>query len=238
MKNLSIIILLAFTALLSSCGKKSEQNETLLSAKDFAEKIQKTPDATILDVRTPEEFENGHLNNAQNIDWNGDDFSGKVKAFDKSKPVFVYCLSGGRSASAANQLRSEGFKQVYELDGGILAWRNDNLPESNNGNAPTSTLSDKAFQDTLNKNQVVLVDVYAEWCGPCKKMKPIIDEITKEQAGKVTIIRIDADLNPELCQNLNVEALPTLLLYKNKNLVWSNVGFMDKPEILEALNKQ
>ena len=101
-----------------------------------------------------------------------------------------------------------------------------------------STLSDKAFKDTLNTHKVVLVDVYADWCGPCKKMKPLIDEITKEQAGKVTVIRIDADQNPELCQNLNVEALPTLLLYKNKNLVWSNVGFMDKPEILEALNKQ
>jgi thioredoxin len=238
MKNISIIILLAFTALLSSCGKKTEQNDTLLSAKDFAEKIQKTPDAIILDVRTPEEFENGHLNKAQNIDLNGDDFSEKVKAIDKSKPVFVYCLSGGRSASAAAQLRSEGFKQVYELDGGIMAWRNDNLPESNNGNVQPSGLSDKAFQDTLNAHQVVLVDVYADWCGPCKKMKPFIDEITKEQAGKVTIIRIDADQNPELCQNLNVESLPTLLLYKNKNLVWSNVGFMDKPEILEALNKQ
>ena len=100
-----------------------------------------------------------------------------------------------------------------------------------------STLSDKAFQDTLNTHKVVLVDVYADWCGPCKKMKPLIDEITKEQAGKVTVIRIDADQNPELCQNLKVEALPTLLLYKNKNLVWSNVGLMDKAGIIEALNK-
>jgi thioredoxin 1 len=237
MKDLSIITLLAFTFLLGGCDKKSEQNSTF-SAKDFAEKIQNTYNATIIDVRTPEEFENGHLINAQNIDWNGDDFSAKVNAFDKTKPVFVYCLSGGRSASAANQMRSEGFKEVYELDGGIMAWRNDNLPESNSNKATSFALTDKAFQDTLNTHKVVLVDVYADWCGPCKKMKPFIDEITKEQAGKVTVIRIDADQNPELCQNLNIEALPTLLLYKNKSLVWSNVGFMDKAGISKALSNK
>lgn len=99
-----------------------------LSAIEFSEKINALPSATIIDVRTPEEFAEGHLQNAKNYNWNGADFEKQTKTLDKSKPVFVYCLSGGRSSSAANKMRSDGFKKVFELRGGISKWRAENLP--------------------------------------------------------------------------------------------------------------
>ena len=95
---------------------------------EFAEKLKEMPTATIIDVRTIDEFSKGHLANALNYDWNEIEFDKQISSLDKSKPVFVYCLSGGRSSSAASKMRSEGFKTVYELDGGISQWSADGLP--------------------------------------------------------------------------------------------------------------
>ncbi len=104
------------------------QNKATLAPQQFADKIAQTSEGTVLDVRTPEEYAEGHLANAKNMDWNGDHFEHQLMALDKSKPVFVYCLKGGRSASAASKMRSLGFKDVYELDGGIAKWQEAKLP--------------------------------------------------------------------------------------------------------------
>lgn len=235
---------LIFTAILlafSFTACKKEHNATSLSAKEFAEKIKEDATSLILDVRTPEEFSKGHLENAQNIDINGADFSGGIAKLDKTTPVFVYCLSGGRSASAAAQMRSEGFTKVYELEGGIMKWRAENLPETtNNASSAASTVGMTAaqFDALLNDDRLVLVDVYADWCGPCQKMKPSLDAIATEKARIVKLVRINADDNEELCSTLKIDALPTLLLYKKKRLIWSNVGFIEKDMIEAALQSK
>ena len=77
---------------------------------------------TILDVRTPDEWAEGTIANAQKIDFYSDNFAADVEQLDKQSPVFVYCKKGGRSASAAEILKEKGFKKVYNLDGGISAW--------------------------------------------------------------------------------------------------------------------
>ena len=114
MKKLFSIALVAI--LLNSCssGQTNSTTKTNLSAIEFADKIKELPNATIIDVRTPDEFSKGHLANANNYDWNGNEFDKQIALLDQSKPVFVYCLSGGRSSSAASKMRSEGFKTVYE----------------------------------------------------------------------------------------------------------------------------
>lgn len=233
---LSIIL----SILLTNCKNESKQGEASnISAQDFSTKIKNLPNAPILDVRTPDEFAKGHLANAKNIDWNGNDFEKQIAMFDKSKPIFIYCLSGGRSSSAASKMRSDGFIEVYELDGGIMQWRNENLPETNDSQSPkTESLTKTQYEEKLNSEKLVLVDFYADWCGPCQKMKPFLDEISKENADKVTILRINADDNQELCKTLGVSSLPTLLLYKNKKSIWSNKGFIDKQRLVSViLNK-
>jgi len=121
-----VLITIAFT----SCSNGQTPNNTLLSATEFASKIQEISNAPIIDVRTPDEFSKGHLPNAKNIDWNDDEFDEQMELIDKSTPIFVYCLSGGRSASATKKLIKSGFKTIYELDGGIMKWRAANLPET------------------------------------------------------------------------------------------------------------
>jgi phage shock protein E len=82
----------------------------------------------LLDVRTPSEYKKGHLKNAILIDIFRDDFADAVKQLDPNQPVFVYCGVGGRSAEAAEILQKAGFKTVYDLDGGIKAWQQQNFP--------------------------------------------------------------------------------------------------------------
>lgn len=235
MKQLFSIILVAI--LLYSCtnAQSNSTDKTGLSAIEFADKIKELPTAVVVDVRTPEEFSKGHLMNAKNYDWNGDEFEKQIEPLDKSKPVFVYCLSGGRSARAATKMRSEGFKTVYELQGGIMKWRGANLPETTNDTITSKGMSQQQFDALLNSDKLVLIDFYADWCEPCKKMKPYLEEITKEMATKVVVVRINADDNQNLCKGLNIDALPVLKLYKNKTLTWSNTGFIEKAEVVKHL---
>lgn len=99
-----------------------------LKPKEFAQKIKATPGAQIVDVRTPGEFSTGYIAGAINVDWNSGTFDTEISRVDKTKPTFVYCRSGKRSADAAEEMREMGFKEVYELSGGIQAWEFSEMP--------------------------------------------------------------------------------------------------------------
>ncbi|MBT9395100.1 rhodanese-like domain-containing protein [Hymenobacter sp. NST-14] len=92
-----------------------------LTPAQFAEGLRRHP-VTLLDVRRPDEFAGGHLPGAVNIDVTGPDFARRVAALDKTKPTYVYCRSGARSATAATQLTKAGFADVANLLGGVLDW--------------------------------------------------------------------------------------------------------------------
>ncbi len=234
MKKLLLIALAAI--LFNSCSSGQTNGiKTNLSATEFADKIKELPNATLIDVRTPDEFSKGHLANANNYDWNGTEFDNQIAPLDKSEPVFVYCLSGGRSSSAANKMRSDGFTQVYEMDGGIMKWRGENLPETTDNAVVSNGMSKQQFDALLISDKLVLIDFYADWCAPCKKMKPYLEEISKEMVEKVIVIRINADDNHALCKELKIDALPVLQLYKNKTLSWTNTGFIEKAEVVKQL---
>lgn len=234
MRKLFSIALIAI--LLNSCTNGQTQNtKTNLSATEFADKMKEFPSATIIDVRSPDEFSKGHLINSLNYDWNGNEFDKQIAPLDKSKPVFVYCLSGGRSSSAASKMRSDGFTQVYEMNGGIMKWRGANLPETIDNTVTSNGVTKQQFDVLINSDKLVLIDFYAEWCVPCKKMKPYLEEISNEMANTVVVIRINADDNQALCKELKIDALPVLQLYKSKTLTWTNIGFIDKAEVVKQL---
>ena len=168
------------------------QNKQSLETKDFSAKIEATANAIVLDVRTPGEFKEGFIKNAINIDYNDTGFEEQINKLDKTKPYFVYCLSGGRSGSAASFMRENGFKQVYELKGGMMAWRNNQMPvSSQQEKASSDKISPEEYDKIIRKMPVVLIDFYAPWCGPCKKIQPIVEEVEKEYAGKAYILRIN-----------------------------------------------
>lgn len=221
--------------ILSACTNGQNANYGL-SVNEFNDKLKQTPNAQLIDVRTPGEFAGGHLENAINYDWNGDNFESQIKELDKQKPVFVYCLSGGRSASAASSMRSAGFKTVYEMNGGMMKWRAAGLPETSNVSTNQSNGMSLVDYTKLTKSyKKVLIDFYAEWCAPCKKMKPYLDEIANDMKDQVKVIRIDADQNKTLMQELKIDGLPVLVLYNNGNQTWRKDGFVEKAEVLEKI---
>lgn len=230
----NILSLFTIILLIGCSSGQNTSEKTSLTAVEFSEKINTLENPQLIDVRTPEEFKGGHLENARNMDWNGNDFMDQISSLDKSKPVLVYCLSGGRSSSAAKELRENGFKQVYEMEGGMMQWRSKNLPETIANSIPQS-MSKAQYEALLDSDKLILVDFYAEWCAPCKKMEPYLKKISEDSSDDVIIVRIDADKNAQLCKDLNVTALPVLKLYKNKKLIWENLGFIEENEVRKQL---
>ena len=225
-----------YTALISciilSCNGQTSKNIKRIDAPAFAEKIKTTQSPQILDVRTPEEFESEHIENAKNINWLGDSFIQDAVNLDKTKPVFVYCKSGGRSAKAAAKLRELGFTTIYELDGGFLKWDAAGLSKPMD---KIIGMSQAEYNALLNTDKKVLIDFYAEWCAPCKKMAPYLSKMQTELADTVVIIRLNADENKTLMHELKIEELPTLLLYEKKELKWKHSGYITKQDLKKQL---
>ncbi len=238
MKNTLLFIFSAFIIGLFSCSEtQTQQAKTLLSASEFSSLIQKTSGEIVLDVRTPGEYQGGHLADAMNVDYNDPAFQQNIAQLDKTKEYFVYCLSGGRSSSAAETMRSMGFAKVFEMDGGMIAWRSANLPETTDQHKPMkSGMNQQEFLKSLEGTTPVLVDFYAEWCKPCKQMQPFLETMEKEMAGKLIIKRIDADLNPALLQSMGIEGIPYLILHDGKKTVWNHMGFIDEANLRKELS--
>lgn len=123
-------ILLFQVALLALTSCKGQQNEAFkqVTSEEFAKQIEKNTTASIIDVRTPEEFQEGHLQNAKNINFYSENFEKEILLLDKKQTVFIYCRSGGRSTSAANKMIELGFTDIVELDNGFLEWSSQNRP--------------------------------------------------------------------------------------------------------------
>lgn len=93
-----------------------------VSVSEFATTLASQPDRRIIDVRTTEEFADGHISGAQNIDFYAEDFLNQFEQFAPDEPLAIYCRSGNRSSQALRQLRQAGFTDIVELEGGIVAW--------------------------------------------------------------------------------------------------------------------
>ena len=110
-----------FSCVFLSCAQTTKEGVTVLDPIKFEEKI-KDENVQLVDVRTPNEWENGVIANPLKIDFLESSFKEKIEKLDKTKPIAIYCKSGGRSGQAAKLLSELGFKEVYDLKGGILNW--------------------------------------------------------------------------------------------------------------------
>jgi thioredoxin 1 len=226
-KILSLII----ATLTVSCKKESSNNYELVNVDTFETRINETKNIQLIDVRTPQEYTEGYIANATNIDWNGEDFVEKINNYDKNQPIYIYCLSGGRSKKASEKLTELGFNNIIELEGGYINWSK---------NHPLNTVNDQykieEFYGIVASEPIVLVDFYAEWCGPCKKMAPFIEQFKTDYKDQVKVLKIDADKNKQLVATLGYEALPIIIIYKNSETVFEREGFVSENNLREVLN--
>ncbi len=97
-------------------------------------------------------------------------------------------------------------------------------------------VSDASFdEDVLGASGPVLVDFWAAWCGPCKMIAPVLDELAKEYAGKIKICKMDVDANKETPTKFNIRGIPTLMVFKDGNAEGTKVGALSKPQLKEFI---
>jgi thioredoxin len=229
MKNVKSIIATLIIILSISCS--NSQNFKSVNVETFKTTLENTNDVQLIDVRTEDEFNGGHIKNAKNISIASENWNSSIGNLDKTKPVLVYCLSGGRSKKAATELKELGFKEVIELDGGYLAWSKAN-PQSN---AVWTGMTKEEYTKLLASDKIVVIDFYAKWCAPCKKMAPYLEKMNTELASTVTIHRIDADKNKSLFNALGYQGLPVILVYKNGKETFKKNEFVSEEELRKAL---
>lgn len=92
-------------------------------------------------------------------------------------------------------------------------------------------------KEVLEQSKLVLVDFWAEWCGPCKQIGPILEEISDEYSGKITIGKLDVDENPETPGKFQIRGIPTMLLFNNGELIDTKVGMSSKADLTEWIDK-
>ncbi|MES2849412.1 MAG: thioredoxin domain-containing protein [Bacteroidota bacterium] len=215
--------------ILFSCTAQ-EKND--LSADEFEKGISNKDSVQILDVRTAKEYAVTHIKGSLLADWNNkEEFNHRIAFVDKSKPVYVYCLAGSRSAAAAKQMRNAGFQNVYELNGGINAWKAAN--KSLEGKSDKKQMTVDEFNAVINSDKVVLVDFGAEWCPPCKKMEPVLKSL--ETKGKFKLLKVDGGNDEDLLKAYNITALPVFIIFKDGKQVWRKDGVAEEAEFVKNL---
>ena len=223
-----------------SCAQQpNQQNGTdqklamdlTVDAAKFSKEIA-APDAQILDVRTAGEFQSGHIANALQANWlDPKEFKNRTQHLDKSKTVYIYCQSGGRSASAQTALLQEGY-QVVNLEGGISNWRMQQMPIEGGGTKLQMRVAD--FDKVVQSNQYVLVEIGALWCPPCRKMQPLMDALKQTPPKPFYFLAVDGGQDIDVMKSVKADDLPTFILYKNGVEVWRKVGVAPKGDFEKA----
>lgn len=245
---MKIIYTLLLVTLLISCSESTLENEAHantvkqaaiinISAPEFKQLVDKG-EGIILDVRTPEEQKEGTINNASTIDIYDKEFEEKINLIPKDKEIYVYCKVGGRSAQAAKLLEKNGFSKVYNLNNGIMEWENEGYPIANASSEKDEKIQEVSladFQTLIASEKPVLIDFHTVWCGPCRKMAPIVDKIEEEYKEKATVVRIDIDKSKELAKNYNIKGVPVFVLYKNGEEKWKYNGMIAENEITQQI---
>lgn len=93
------------------------------------------------------------------------------------------------------------------------------------------------FSELIKSDKPVLVDFYADWCGPCKAMNPVIKDVAKAMEGKGKVVKINIDKNTKAAQNYQVQAVPTFMIFKNGKILWRHAGMIDKSSLLNVIKQ-
>ncbi|KUO95513.1 thioredoxin [Ferroacidibacillus organovorans] len=100
----------------------------------------------------------------------------------------------------------------------------------------TTAITDATFRDFINSDKPVLVDFWATWCGPCKMMAPVLEEVSREYAAKLKVGKLDVDQNPQMSQQYRIMSIPTIIVFQQGKPVKQIVGFVPKAQLISQLS--
>ena len=215
------------------CSCSMGQNRSL-NPDEFEKQLISTKGEQLIDVRTPQEFEKYRITSAKNIDIKSPDFRKEIEKLDKTKPVLLYCLSGVRSKLAADICEKAGFKIIYALEGGLNAWSKAGKPIDQDLSGK-GELSSKDYETIISSSGYVLVDFYAPWCEPCRKMLPVVDDLSKSYPDRFKLLTINFDQNRLLAKEQNIAGVPYLIVFKDGKKIWEKNGAAGKEELMKVL---
>ncbi len=232
------LLSLSFLISLFSLAVISQNSDAIhVGSEDFNKLISKG-EGVLLDVRTEREFQNGHIENSGQLNFYALDFRQRLLLLPKDQPVYLYCNTGWRSNIAASFLIRNGYTQVYNLEHGIMEWEQADFPVIVDPNAQPDTedmFLTSEFNALIQQDELVFIDFYAPWCGPCRQMMPMIDSLTTEYKGRVNIVKINADASKRLMRDIEVASVPYLVLYQNGKILFEHKGLIEEKELVAIL---
>jgi thioredoxin len=239
-KRILNYISIGLSIFIVACNNTSSMKVESLKAIAFQEQITEFgSQAVLLDVRTAGEFESGFIEGAVNIDVEKEsEFITEIKKIDKNKTIFVYCKSGTRTQAASDLLSKEGF-EVKVLQQGLLGWRSEGMPLTTDEKVVAKQFATflEEFDFLIKGEKLVMVDFYADWCRPCKIMEPDINQVKQERKGDVLVLKVNVDFEVELANRYNISSIPTLMLFKNNEILYSLAGVHSYQDIISLVEK-
>jgi len=234
MKTLLYTTLTLFASFAAYCQPSVKADLTLA---EVTAKINGNPKVQVLDARSAEEFAQNHLPGAINVDLTNPDHQAILDHLDKSQPTFTYAIGGGRSGQLAAQLLTNHFAEVHVIPGGIANWIGSGNPIVNHTKAGVA-ISSESYQALSHSDPLVLVDFGSKFCPGCRRLAPVIDSLESAKISQLKIVRIEAYDNPDLGQQLGIQAWPTLVLYNSGKEVWRNTGFIESGALQNAIESR
>lgn len=217
------ILVIAF--LFAVAAFSQNKNEFTLPIDSFYSKIKEQKNPQIIDARSADEYGINHVFGSVNFNLETPNYVQYVSKLDKTKPVFVYSIGAYRSGLLVKELLKNGFSDVHDLDGGIAAWIGSGKPFFSNSKSKLSLIE---YNKIISENNFVLVDIGSQYCGSCKKVKPVLETIRSQYGENIKIVEIDLEDNPQVISDLkSVKVFPTLILYKKGKVVFKKDGFVD-----------
>ncbi|HLP53619.1 MAG TPA: rhodanese-like domain-containing protein [Fluviicola sp.] len=195
-----------------------------LEARDFSDKMAKSENAVLVDLRTNEEFAEGHIPGALNITYGSPTFRWRIGELDSTSDVFLYCGQGSRSMKAVDFVSVQGFSSVTLLKGGFTAWQKEKFTQTPPELVPPAELTEERFNRFLELEHLVVVYFDVPWSKSSRRMGSVLDELAVAYKGKVQILRVNADTYKYLATELGMEELPLLQFYENGNLTGTIEG--------------
>ncbi len=236
MKTIIISLILSFFISFAASQPNTYIN---INSKQFKELISQKK-VSLIDVRTENEYKNEHISHAAQLNYYSFSFKRNLLLLPKDQAIYLYCNTGYRSEKAAEILAENGYEKVYNLKQGIMEWNLLDYPTVSEPDAKpdeTDRISPEEFEKLIASEKPVLIDFYAPWCAPCRKMMPMIDSLKTEYHGSYQIEKINADASKRLIKKLKLGAVPYFAIYKNGQKMSEKYGYISRNEIAEWFEK-